>query len=182
MWFVFGKFLQESKSTSVDTQTWPYACDTLESLLRRVDLRRFAHTVSCRLTLTAGIPSTPRLEPLKTEHRKLTTISDSGTRIVQGEFELIPPLRLGTHDTQALLEMSTSGACRRCTPKQSLGASDIKSTFRHGSGIQRRQIIQMLGDIGPNAKDALPELRKALKDPDEDTRRMAAEAIRRIEQ
>lgn len=58
----------------------------------------------------------------------------------------------------------------------------ILEALKYGSGFQRRQTIQMLGYMGLNAKTALSELRKALKDPDEDTRRMAAEAIRKIEQ
>lgn len=56
-----------------------------------------------------------------------------------------------------------------------------KSVLQHGNGYQRRQTIQDLGHMGPNAKDVLPELRRFLNDRDEDTRRMAAEAIRQIE-
>ncbi|TWU09522.1 HEAT repeat protein [Symmachiella macrocystis] len=57
----------------------------------------------------------------------------------------------------------------------------LNQMIKHGSGFQRRQAIQHLGQIGPAAKSMIPELRKALLDPDEDTRRMAAEAIKQIE-
>ncbi|QDU43713.1 HEAT repeat protein [Symmachiella dynata] len=59
--------------------------------------------------------------------------------------------------------------------------TDFVQAIKHGSGYQRRQAIQHLGQIGPGAKSIIPELRKALQDPDEDTRRMAAEAIKQIE-
>lgn len=58
---------------------------------------------------------------------------------------------------------------------------ELKLILKRSKGHHRRYAIQTLGHIGPNAKAALPELRKALHDPDEDTRRMAAEAIRKIE-
>lgn len=53
--------------------------------------------------------------------------------------------------------------------------------LKHGSGFYRRQAIRDLGIVGAAAKSALPELRNALKDPDEDTRKLAAEAIEKIE-
>lgn len=59
--------------------------------------------------------------------------------------------------------------------------TDFVQAIKYGSGFQRRQAIRYLGQIGPAAKSMIPELRKALQDPDEDTRRMAAEAIKQIE-
>lgn len=49
------------------------------------------------------------------------------------------------------------------------------------NGFARRWYINELGHAGRQAKEAIPVLRKVLDDPDEDTRRMAAEAIRMIE-
>lgn len=59
--------------------------------------------------------------------------------------------------------------------------NSLLESLQYGSGFQRRSTIKLLGEIGPSAKRALPALRKALHDPDKDTRRMAAEAIQRIE-
>ncbi len=59
--------------------------------------------------------------------------------------------------------------------------TEFVQMMKHGSGFLRRQAIQYLGLIGPGAKSAVPELRKALHDSDEDTRQMAAEAIKQIE-
>jgi HEAT repeat protein len=53
--------------------------------------------------------------------------------------------------------------------------------LKHESGFYRRQAIRNLGTVGRAAKPALPDLRKALKDSDEDTRKFAAEAIEKIE-
>jgi HEAT repeat protein len=49
------------------------------------------------------------------------------------------------------------------------------------NGFFRRQAIRKLTRLGPVAKPALPELRKALSASDEETRQLAAEAIREIE-
>ncbi len=53
--------------------------------------------------------------------------------------------------------------------------------LNQGSSFHRRHAIQTLGLMGPGAKPAILEVRKALNDSDKDTRRMAAEAIRQIQ-
>ncbi len=53
--------------------------------------------------------------------------------------------------------------------------------LKQGNGFFRRQAIRNLGTIGAAAKSALPNLRIALKDSDEETRKLASEAIKKIE-
>jgi HEAT repeat protein len=45
----------------------------------------------------------------------------------------------------------------------------------------RRLIVESLGQIGPQAKDAVPALRTALQDEESDIRRLAAKALEKIE-
>ena len=45
-----------------------------------------------------------------------------------------------------------------------------------------RPTAAALGEIGPDAKDAIPALTAALKEKDEPVRTAAAEAIKKIEQ
>jgi len=45
----------------------------------------------------------------------------------------------------------------------------------------RNTSCMALGDIGPEARDALPALRNALNDPNKDVRRFAKQAIEKIQ-
>ena len=49
------------------------------------------------------------------------------------------------------------------------------------NSFHQRQAIRMLGEIGPPAKDAVPELTKLLNSDDRHTRAAAAEALTRID-
>ena len=53
--------------------------------------------------------------------------------------------------------------------------------LRHGPGVFRRQMLRAFAIMGPVAKPAIPEIRKALSDADEETRQLAAKAIQQIE-
>lgn len=53
--------------------------------------------------------------------------------------------------------------------------------LKHGNGFYRRQAIRDLGTVGKAANSALPDLRKSLNDSDEETRKLAADAIEKIE-
>ena len=55
------------------------------------------------------------------------------------------------------------------------------SMLNHRNSFHQRQAIRMLGEIGPEAKVAVPELKKLLKSKDEDTRTAAAAAIKKID-
>jgi hypothetical protein len=46
----------------------------------------------------------------------------------------------------------------------------------------RADFVRALGEIGPDAKDAIPALTAVLKEKDETVRTVAAEAIKKIEQ
>lgn len=52
--------------------------------------------------------------------------------------------------------------------------------LKHGHGCHRRHAIRRIAIIGREAKFALPDLKKALGDDDEETRQLAADAIRAI--
>ena len=45
----------------------------------------------------------------------------------------------------------------------------------------RALALHALGEMGPNARSAIPKIREALKDPDDEVRRKAAEALEKIE-
>lgn len=47
--------------------------------------------------------------------------------------------------------------------------------------VYRRSALRQLRDLGPAAREALPTVRELLKDPNEQTRTLAAETIRKIE-
>jgi HEAT repeat protein len=55
------------------------------------------------------------------------------------------------------------------------------SVLTQGSDRVRRAAAVLLGKFGPAARSALPALRRALNDPDADTRRFASDAILSIE-
>ena len=46
--------------------------------------------------------------------------------------------------------------------------------------LARRGAAEALGNLGPLAKEAVPALRKAVRDEDQDVRRAAVEALRSI--
>jgi HEAT repeat protein len=53
--------------------------------------------------------------------------------------------------------------------------------LKHRNSYHQRQAIRMLAEIGPPARDAVPELKKLLKSDDKATRAAAAEALKAIE-
>jgi len=53
--------------------------------------------------------------------------------------------------------------------------------LRHRNSFHQRQTIRLLRDIGPPAKEAVPELKKLLKSNDKETRAAATEALKAIE-
>ena len=78
---------------------------------------------------------------------------------------------------------------RRSEERKSLALSlsipdDVEEEFartQSSSGYCRRYTIHLLGESGRMARPVLPGLRKLLEHPEEATRRLAAEAIRKIE-
>ena len=60
------------------------------------------------------------------------------------------------------------------------GVTSIETRIDWLGASLRQTAAIALGRIGPGAKDAAPELLKLLKDPGEDVRRAAAEALGRI--
>jgi len=58
---------------------------------------------------------------------------------------------------------------------------EILRWLRHGQPFYQRQAIRMLGEIGPPAKSAVPDLIKTLQSTEKETRECAREALRRID-
>ena len=53
--------------------------------------------------------------------------------------------------------------------------------LKHKDVARRRRAAQALGVIGPNAKDAIPQLKEAIEDVDERVREYARDALKKIE-
>jgi HEAT repeat protein len=58
----------------------------------------------------------------------------------------------------------------------------LRALVSSRNGFYRRAVIRGLGAVGPDARQALPDLRRAENEGDADTRLMAKQAIRQIEQ
>ncbi|MBC7818805.1 MAG: HEAT repeat domain-containing protein [Planctomycetaceae bacterium] len=53
--------------------------------------------------------------------------------------------------------------------------------LKHGNGVVKRGILRLLAKLGPAVASAKPAVREALNDPNEDTRKLAAMALKSIE-
>ena len=67
---------------------------------------------------------------------------------------------------------------------RNIGVSLVSGTLpelKYRNSFHQRQAIRTLGEIGPPAKEAIPELKALLNSDDNDTREAAVEALKRID-
>ena len=57
---------------------------------------------------------------------------------------------------------------------------DLVLMLKYGKSSHQREALRVLAQIGPSAQSAIPDIIKTLKDPDDDTRKLAAEALKQI--
>lgn len=58
---------------------------------------------------------------------------------------------------------------------------ELVGMLKYGSGFYRRKAMRSLAIIGPEARQVLPLLKESLDDSDQETRQLAADAIKKIE-
>ncbi len=82
-----------------------------------------------------------------------------------------------------------TGVCLKCEAKVRVSAASSLSKFdpsifikylKYNDAEGRKGFADLLGMIGPAAKDAIPALIKALKDEDKDVRKAAQSALKKI--
>ena len=97
----------------------------------------------------------------------------------------VPALQKQIAGKEPMLSVASVWAVKRIDPtNRSLAAAALPVLTKLVGAkdeILRMQAAGALGDLGPEARDAVPALRKLLEDPNEDVRRTAAESLTKIQ-
>ena len=103
-------------------------------------------------------------------------------RTDEGFLFLLQALRDGDWQEKACAADTLSVLADKLGPWTEQAVVDLTRALREreGGGSSRSAPARALGAIGPQAKDAVPVLAKALEDPDYNVRWAAAEALGRI--
>jgi HEAT repeat protein len=100
----------------------------------------------------------------------------------------VPTVRKFTRDPDAGVRCVAVWVlhCGRTTAGESVDLKEVVRVLRQALTAAdpwaRRQAVRYLGLLGPNARDAAPELAALLEDRDEGVRKAAAEALKNIQQ
>jgi HEAT repeat protein len=96
--------------------------------------------------------------------------------------DAVPDLRAALKDPQPPVRWSAAFALWQVNGDADAAVTVLVDGLRPGPApFQRYQAVRKLGDMGPAARGALPELRVLSGDPDIQVRNLAAEAVRKID-
>jgi HEAT repeat protein len=104
--------------------------------------------------------------------------------IGQEASDAVPELIKNIKSDDEFYRLVSAWALVKISPKNEelakLGLPLLILALKHDRAFVRIEAINTLGELGEAASPAVPALKEALEDPDEDVRRLAAEALKKI--